>query len=188
MSERTRTKPVRRASVRWRAPVVAAAVALLGPLVPLSSASGATREFSDPADAPDLDIRAVRVQFGTWLQVTARHQGDVRGGQTYRYYFDTTTAHPGPEYLFVMHPNSDAGSLTRVNGFGDPTGQAVDCGAGWGGSADEFRPQRPVVARVSARCLGYPSRVSVSLRFTGADGSLDWAPGRARRYAWVARN
>jgi hypothetical protein len=168
---------------RLLAVVAAASLALLASVGP---ASGATREFRDPADAPGLDIRAVRVQYGTSLQVTARHQGDVSVGQTYRYYLDTTTARPGPDYLFVMFPNSDAASLGRIDGFEDTSPTAVRCDA-WSGFADQFSARRPVVARISARCLGSPARVSVSLRFTGEDGPVDWAPGPRRRYGWVER-
>jgi hypothetical protein len=157
-------------------------------LVAASPAAGATREFADPADAPDLDVRTVRVDYGGWLEVTARHQGDVRSGQTYRYYLDSNPAKAGPEFYFEMHPNSDSLFLRRIDGFQDATRQAVHCGRAWGGSADEYSPRQPVVARISARCLGRPAQVSVSLRFTGEDGSVDWAPGPRRRYGWVDRN
>jgi hypothetical protein len=156
-------------------------------LTPASPAPAALREFSDAADAPGLDIRAVPVQYGNWLQITARHQGEVRFDQTYRYYIDTFAGNPGPEYYFEMHPDSDAFLLRRIDSFQDTTKQAVHCGQLWGGAADAFRPFLPVVARINARCLGSPARVSVSLRFTDIDGSVDWAPGPRQRYSWVTR-
>jgi hypothetical protein len=156
-------------------------------LASAAPATAATMRFSDPADAPGIDIRSVQVHYGDWLRITAAHDGHVRLRQTYRFWLDTKPANPGPEYYYMFHPNTDSAVFKKVDGFRDSTKTAVRCGRAWGGTADAFRPHQPVVALVAGRCLGDAAKVRVSMRFTEESGSGDWAPGFHMLSRWVSR-
>ena len=166
--------------------VLAAGVCLAslgaGGLDPARAASG---HFRDPDDRVGLDIRKVHVRYGDNLVVRVEHDGRLRAGQVYRFWVDTDSSDPGPEYYYGFRPNSDGQRLRSVDDFGvsgDPV--ACDGDRGW---ADFLKPFSDVKASLPATCLGEPARVRVSVRFGDDDGTGDWAPRVRAFYSWVDR-
>lgn len=166
-----------------------AAVVLASALLVVSGGvvNAATRVFTDPNDAPAIDIRKVHVTYRGLLRVRVEHDGRLAIGQLYAFWIDTRRRNAGPEYYAAFRPNSDNLSLKRVSGFGDRTKTSTTCKRIDGG-ANALRPHGDVTFRVAGKCLGNPNRVRTSVHFFTTNGSsADWAPAHRRLYPWVNR-
>jgi hypothetical protein len=166
-----------------------ATVALASALLVVSGGvvHAATHVFTDPDDAPTIDVRKVHVSYRGSLRVRVEHDGRMAIGQLYAFWIDTRRRNAGPEYYAAFRPNSDNLSLKRVSGFGDRTKTSTTCKRIDGG-ANALRPHGDVTFRVAGKCLGNPNRVRTSVHLFKTNGSsADWAPAHRRLYPWVNR-
>jgi hypothetical protein len=177
---------LRRCLVMLAAVIVAAPLWAAGPLA--APASAATRSFADltgdSGTAPDVVGATVRNPprgSQNRLVVSIRHAGIPHTFVSFFIWFDTNTAHAGPEYRFRVIPNSEGVFLLRWRGgWSGRSAGKVNCPR-LGAAADMFS-DAPVRVMGPRSCLGGAGRIkvavltrddqppAVSIRHT------DWAP------------
>ena len=164
----------------------AGVVALLAGLLTAPSAQADIQTFADVGG----HITAVRVSHGPRTVGVTAFDAEMTLGTYYRFWIDTNSGDPGPEYRADVYPNSDGIYLTRVANFASP-GRIFRC-RGLGAVANVFGEDYAKVV-VPRSCIGTPSRVRVSVVAYYDENNdnridvVDWAPGEARFYPWVNR-
>ena len=166
--------------LRRAAAVAAAALVPAALLVPAAHADIA--EFPDPG----AHITKLRVVHGPATVGVTAYDAEMEFTTRYRFWLDTNSSDPGPEYRVDVYPNSEVIPLLKVANFDSPgikqpscTGLRVQADAG----GEEFA--KVIVPR---SCMGTPSRVRVSVVGYYEDPDItDWAPGTERFTAWVNR-
>ena len=139
-------------------------------------------EFTDPG----AHITKLRVVHGPATVGVTAYDADMEFTTHYRFWLDTNSSDPGPEYRVDVFPNSEVIPLLKVANFASPgikqrscTGLRVQADAG----GEEFA--KVIVPR---SCMGTPSRVRVSVVGYYEDPDIvDWAPGTERFTPWVNR-
>ena len=166
--------------------VTVSVVALLAGLLTAQSAKADIRTFSDVGG----HITSVRVSHGpTTLGITA-YDAEMTLGTYYRFWIDTNSTNPGPEYRADVYPNSDGIYIMRVGNFAS-SGIIFSC-RGLVGQADVNGADYAKII-IPRSCIGTPSRVRVSVvgYYDENDDQridlVDWAPGEERFYPWVNR-
>jgi hypothetical protein len=166
--------------------VTAGVVALLAGLLTAQSAKADIQTFPDVGE----HITSVRVSHGpTTLGITA-FDADMTLGTYYRFWIDTNSTNPGPEYRADIYPNSDGIYIMRVGNFAS-SGIIFRC-RGLRGVADVFGEDNAKIT-IPRSCIGTPGRVRVSVVGYYDENNdqhidvVDWAPGEERFYPWVNR-
>jgi hypothetical protein len=169
-----------------------AAASLILTLTAALPAYADTRTFHDRAGetGTSADITEVKVANGSGggHRVAVRAEvGKLEVEDFFTFWFDTRPSNAGPEYKFVVYPNSGLTHLRRIEEFGE-MGTAVRCD-GLRAAADAFGPD-VVSVSVPRSCLHYPDEVRVSLRGRYVDDGhqvTDWAPAERQFFGWVNR-
>jgi hypothetical protein len=163
----------------------AGVVALLAGLLTAPSASADIRTFPDVGG----HITAVRVSHGPATVGITAYDDDISIDSYYKFWIDTNSTNPGPEYKAEIYPLSDVLHLMRVANFASG-GIKFDC-EGFSGFADFGDGYAKVI--VPRSCISTPPTVRVAVvgyYDENADGRIDlkdWAPGEERFYPWVDR-
>jgi hypothetical protein len=164
----------------------AGVVALIAGLVTVPSAQADIQTFSDVGG----HITSVRVSHGpATLGITA-YDAEMTLGTYYRFWVDTNSTNPGPEYRADVYPNSDGIYIMRVGNFAS-SGIIFNC-RGLRGIADVYGDPLAKIT-IPRSCIGTPSRVRVSVVAYYDENNdqhidvVDWAPGEERFYPWVNR-
>jgi hypothetical protein len=168
-----------------RAIAVAASTLLAGvALAPSAQADIVT--FSDVG----AHITGVRVSHGPATVGVTAYDGDLADAMYYRFWLDTDSSDPGPEYKAEVYPNSDGIFLMRVANFASG-GRKFHC-SGFRAIADAYGADYAKII-VPRNCIGAPGRVRVAVvGYYDEDSDphidvVDWAPGEERFYPWVNR-
>ena len=164
--------------------VAAAALIPAACLVPTASA--------DIATFPDVGghITSVRVSHGPKTVGVTAFDAEMTLTTFYRFWLDTNSDDPGPEYMVEVIPDSDGFGLATVANFAS-SGKAKRCD-GLTALADTSGPEYAKIV-VPRSCLGTPSKVRVAVvAYYNEDDDeaievVDWAPGKERLYPWVDR-
>jgi hypothetical protein len=134
-------------------------------------------------------ITAVRISHGPATVGITAYDDDISIDSYYKFWIDTHSGNPGPEYKAEIYPLSDILYLKRVANFASG-GIKFDC-EGFQGHADFGDGYAKVI--VPRSCISTPPRVRVAVvgyYDENADGRVDltdWAPGEERFYPWVDR-
>ena len=154
----------------------------------VASAASVPSAHADVATFPDVGdhISSVQVKHGPHtIRVTA-FDAEMAQNMFYRFWLDTDSSDPGPEYMTEVYPDSGRSTLQRVDDFAS-YGTTIECdGYRITASVDGPEYARIVVPR---SCVGTPSlvRVSVTGFYDENPAVVDWAPGEERFYPWVNR-
>jgi hypothetical protein len=159
----------------------AGAVALLAALLTTPSASADIRTFPDVG----AHITGVRVSHGPRTVGITAYDTAVAADSYYKFWIDTHSTNPGPEYKAEIYPGSDVLYLKRVANFASG-GIKFDC-EGFHGFAHFVNGYVKVI--VPRICIGTPPRVRVAVvgYYNENPDVIDWAPGERRLYPWVNR-
>jgi hypothetical protein len=161
-------------------------VALVAGLLTAPSASADIRTFPDVG----AHITSVRVSHGPRTVGITALDADIDVDSYYKFWVDTHSGNPGPEYKAEIYPGSDVLHLMRVANFASG-GIKFDC-EGFQGFA-ETDHESYVKVIVPRSCIGTPPRVRVAVvgyYNEDSDAAIDlrdWAPGTERFYRWVNR-
>jgi hypothetical protein len=164
----------------------AGVVALLASLLTGPSAQADIRIFPDASG----HITGVRVSNGPRAVAITAYDAQMTLGTFYRFWIDTDSTNPGPDYKAEVYPNSDGVFLMRVANFAS-SGIKVRC-RGFRAIADVFGEDYAKIF-VPRSCIDTPSRIRVAVvgyydEDSDPDIDLrDWAPGTKRFYPWVNR-
>jgi hypothetical protein len=164
----------------------AGVVALLAGLLPAPSAQADIRIFPDVSG----HITRVRVSNGPRAIAITAYDAQMTLGTFYRFWIDTDSTNPGPEYKAEVYPNSDGVFLMRVANFAS-SGIKFRCG-GFRAIADVFGADYAKIF-VPRNCIGTPSRIRAAVvGYYDEDSEpaidiVDWAPGEDTFYPWVNR-
>lgn len=149
-----------------------------------------TTVFRDRANdtGSSADITRVKVANGSGggARIAVRAStGELGLDDLFTIWYDTNRGDAGPEYKFVVLPDSDTIELRRLESFGD-AGTVVPCD-GIRASADTDGPDEIHVS-IPRRCMGNPGTIRVSLRgryVVDGDRVRDWAPSERRFFGSV---
>jgi hypothetical protein len=157
-------------------------VALVAGLLTAPSASADIRTFSDVG----AHITSVRVSHGPRTVGIIAYDADFHFDTYYKFWVDTNSSDPGPEYKVEIYPGSDVLHVMRVANFRSG-GRKFDC-TGLQGFTETFHDSYVKVI-VPRSCIGTPARVRVAVvgYYNENPDVVDWAPGEQRFYSWVNR-
>jgi hypothetical protein len=168
-----------RSLVRAAATGVAALVACLlsGP-----AAEADIRTFSDVG----AHITGVRVSHGPSTVGITAYDADFHHDTYYKFWIDTNSTNPGPEYKAEIYPGSDVLYLMRVANFASG-GIKFNC-EGFQGFTETVHDSYVKII-VPRSCIGVPPTVRVAVvgYYNENPDVVDWAPGEQRFYPWVNR-
>jgi hypothetical protein len=137
---------------------------------------------------PDVGahITAVRVSHGPRTVGITAIDDDLDAGSYYKFWIDTHSGNPGPEYKAEIYPFSDVLYLKRAANFAGG-GIKVNCEGFYGFAETDHESYVKVV--VPRSCIGTPPRVRVAVvgYYDENPDVVDWAPGEERFYPWVNR-
>ena len=164
----------------------AGVVALFTVLLTAPSASADIRTFPDVG----AHITSVRVSHGPRAISITALDDDITRDSYYKFWIDTNSGNPGPEYKAELYPDSEVLHLSRVANFAS-SGIKFNCRRFEGYA--ETHHESYVVVIVPRSCIGTPPRVRVAVvgyYNEDSDAAIDlrdWAPGTERFYPWVDR-
>ena len=160
----------------------AGAVALLAGLLTAPSASADIRTFPDVG----AHITSVRVSHGPRTVGITAYDADFHHDTYYKFWIDTHSTNPGPEYKAELYPGSDVLYLKRVANFASG-GIKFDCEGFFGFVETQHDSYVKIV--IPRSCISTPPRVRVAVvgYYNENPDVVDWAPGEERLYPWVNR-
>jgi hypothetical protein len=159
----------------------AGAVALITGLLTGPSALADIRTFPDVG----AHITGVRVSHGPRSVAVTAYDTALTTDSYYKFWIDTHSTNPGPEYKAEIYPGSDVLYLKRVANFASG-GIKFDC-EGFHGFAHFVNGYVKIF--VPRSCISTPPRVRVAVvgYYNENPDVVDWAPGEERLYPWVNR-
>ena len=157
-------------------------VALLGGLLTAPSASADIQTFADVG----AHITGVRVSHGPRTVGITTYDTALDNDTYYKFWIDTHSANPGPEYKAEIYPGSDVLYLKRVANFASG-GIKFDCEGFFGFAETQHDSYVKIV--IPRSCISTPPRVRVAVvgYYNENPDVVDWAPGEERLYPWVNR-
>ena len=164
-----------------RRAAVTAAAALLSAAVLVPAAQADIKTFPDSGGY----ITGVRVSHGPKAIAVTAYDKEMELTTFYRFWLDTDSSDPGPEYKVEVYPDSDGPALQKVTTFSSP-GKNVACADLSAIASPEGADYAKIT--VARSCMGTPSRVRVSVvGYYTTPTVVDWAPGEKAFYPWVNR-
>ena len=158
------------------------AVVLLAGLLTAPSARADIQTFPDVGG----HITSVRVSHGPRTVGITAYDADFHNDTYYKFWIDTNSSNPGPEYKAEIYPGSDVLHLMRVANFASG-GIKFSCEGFYGFT--ETLHDSYVKVIVPRSCISTPDRVRVAVvgYYNESPDVVDWAPGEERFYPWVNR-
>ena len=163
-------------------------IAVAGLIAVVAGLSIAPSAQADIRTFPDVGahITSVRVSHGPQTVGIIAYDADFHHDTYYKFWIDTHSGNPGPEYKAEIYPGSDVLYLKRVANFASG-GIKFDC-EGFQGFVETLHDSYVKVI-VPRSCIGTPPSVRVAVvgYYNENPDVVDWAPGEQRFYPWVNR-